>query len=188
MTPPFEILHRREVYNGLVFTIIRDEVRHRDGYETVREVVQHGGGAVIVPVLPGPDILLIRQFRYPLQEEILELPAGKLDRGEDPMECAKRELREETGYIAACLTHLSSMWTTPGFCSEVLHLYMATDLTAGMQALEQGEESISVMRTSLYSAIEMCREGKIRDGKSITGLMLAALRLGLLSLNKGNTT
>jgi ADP-ribose pyrophosphatase len=184
MPEEFSVLKRDVIYEGRVFTIERDLVRHASGYEAVREVVRHDGGAVIVPILPGPDVLLIRQFRYPVGEEIIELPAGKLFPGEDPLLCAGRELQEETGYSASEITHLLSMLTTPGFCSEVLHLYMATGLIHGEQALEQGEESITVMRTPLSEALRMCGDGCIRDGKTVTGLTLAALRLGVLHITE----
>lgn len=185
MPEEFSILEREVLYEGRVFTIERDIVRHASGYEAMREVVRHDGGAVVVGLLPGPDVLLIRQFRYPVEAEIIELPAGKLAPGEDPMLCAGRELKEETGYTAAEITHLLSMLTTPGFCSEVLHLYLATGLTPGEQALEQGEESITVLRTPLGEALRMCGDGRIRDGKTITGLTLAALRLGVLNIREG---
>ncbi len=146
----------------------------------MREVVQHGGGAVMAAVFPDNDVLLIRQFRYPVQRRIIELPAGKLDAGEDPLLCARRELEEETGWRAGRVEHLVSMLTTPGFCSEVLHIYLAQDLEPGTQSLEQGEESIEVLRTPLIEAIDMCRRGDIVDGKTVTGLMLAGMKLGVL--------
>lgn len=177
----FDVTRREIVFKGRVFTIVRDEVRHASGYESVREVVQHNGGAVIVPLLANGDVLLIRQFRYPVQDEILELPAGKLGDGEDPAHCAARELEEETGYRAGELHKLTAMMTTPGFCSEVLHIYAATGLEAGQQRLEEGEESIELVRVSFAEAIAMCRDGRIHDGKTVTGLMLAALNQGVLT-------
>ncbi|MCZ7557160.1 MAG: NUDIX hydrolase [Bacteroidia bacterium] len=182
MADEFTILTHERLFEGRVFTIERDTVRHASGYESIREVVRHDGGAVIVPILPGPDVLLIRQFRYPVNREIIELPAGKLSPGEDPMHCAVRELREETGYTAAEMLPLVSMLTTPGFCSETLHLFMATGLTDGAQALEQGEESIALLRTPLAEAMRMCGDGRITDGKTVTGLTLAALKLGVLNI------
>ncbi len=181
MPEEFEVLRHEVIYEGRVFTIERDEVLHASGYVGMREVVRHDGGAVIVAVLPGPDVVLIRQFRYPIAKEIIELPAGKLFPGEDPLICAGRELREETGYNALEITHLISMLTTPGFCSEELHLFMATRLEPGMQALEQGEESIAVLRVPFHEALRMCADGRICDGKTVTGLTLAAMRLGILN-------
>ncbi|MDX9757776.1 MAG: NUDIX hydrolase [Bacteroidota bacterium] len=180
MSDQFEVLRHEILYTGRVFTIVRDEVRHVSGYESVREVVEHDGGAVAVAVDANNEVVLIRQYRYPIAEEIIELPAGKLSPGEDPLACAQRELREETGIHASRWEKLSAMLSTPGFCSEVLHLYLARDLRAGTQALEQGEESITVLRVPLREALAMCADGRVRDGKTIAGLSLAALRLGML--------
>ncbi|MFA6232751.1 MAG: NUDIX hydrolase [Bacteroidota bacterium] len=177
MSTPFEITRREIIYEGRVFTIIRDEVRHLSGYSTVREVVEHDGGAVIAAVHDNGDVLLIRQFRYPVAEEIIELPAGKLDPDEDPLDCARRELREETGFSAERWEKLTAMFSTPGFCSEVLHIYLAQGLHEGEPALEEGEESITVMRVQMREALAMCADGRIRDGKTITGLALAAMHL-----------
>ncbi len=182
MTNPYEITRREIIYEGRVFTIIRDEVRHRSGYASVREVVEHHGGAVIAAVHDNGDVLLIRQFRYPVEQEILELPAGKLGDGEDPLHCAQRELREETGSSAERWEKLTAMLSTPGFCSEVLHIFLAQGLHNGVQELEEGEESISVLRVPLSDALSMCADGRIRDGKTIAGLALAALRVGALNL------
>ncbi len=183
MSAAFTVTRHERLYEGRVFTIERDEVRHASGYESVREVVRHDGGAVVVPLYDNGDVLLIRQYRYPVDGEIIELPAGKLDRGEDPRDCAVRELREETGCTAAEVQKLTAMMTTPGFCSEILHIYLATGLRDGEQQLEEGEESITLLRMPLSEAIAMCRDGRISDGKTVTGLMLAALRAGLLSMD-----
>jgi ADP-ribose pyrophosphatase len=183
MSSHFEVTHREVIYEGRVFTIVRDEVRHRSGYSAVREVVEHDGGAVIAAVFDGGDVLLISQYRYPVAEEILELPAGKLSPREDPLDCARRELQEETGFSAGRWEKLTAMLSTPGFCSEVLHIYLAQDLRSGEQALEEGEESIAVLRVPMHEALAMCTDGRIRDGKTITGISLAAIRLGMLRKN-----
>jgi ADP-ribose pyrophosphatase len=175
---PFTVLHSETIYEGRVFTIIRDEVEHFSGYTGVREVVEHHGGAVIVALFENGDVLLVRQFRYPMQRMIFELPAGKLHPGEDPRHCALRELEEETGWRAGRLDHLTSMLSTPGFCSEVLHIFLATELAPGTQQLEEGEESLEIHRVPLARAINMCQIGEIADGKTIAGLMLASLRAG----------
>ncbi len=169
--------HHSIPYEGRVFCIEHDTIRHVSGYTTIRDVVRHNGGAVAVAVFDNRDVLLIRQFRYPMQDFVLELPAGKLDPGEDPAVCALRELEEETGWRAEHVEKLTSLLTTPGFCSEVLHIHLATGLTRGTQALEQGEEHIEVLRMPLDTAVAMCASGAIIDGKTIAGLMLAKLRL-----------
>lgn len=181
MADEFTVTRHELIYSGRVFDIVRDEVRHSSGYETVREVVRHNGGAVVAALFENNDIILIRQFRYPVGEVIYELPAGKLDEDEDPAACALRELTEETGWSARKLEKLTSVLTTPGFCSETLHIYLATELSAGSQRLEEGEESIEVLRLPLREAVSMCKDGEIHDGKTVTGIMLAALRAGVLS-------
>jgi ADP-ribose pyrophosphatase len=184
MNMPFDVTRRQIIYEGRVFTIVRDEVRHRSGYESVREVVEHDGGAVVAAVTDDGDVILIRQYRYPVAGAIIELPAGKLSPGEDPLDCAKRELREETGFSAGRWEKLTAMLSTPGFCSEVLHIYLARELRNGEQALEEGEESITVLRLPMREALAMCADGRIRDGKTLTGLALAAMRLGLLRFDQ----
>ena len=175
---PFSVLKSTVIYEGRVFTVLRDEVEHFSGYSTVREVVEHHGGAVIVALFPDGDVLLVKQYRYPMKKNIFELPAGKLHAHEEPRDCAARELEEETGWRAGSLDHLTSMMTTPGFCSEVLHIFLATDLMPGEQQLEEGEENLEIHRMPLARAINMCQIGEITDGKTIAGLMLASLRAG----------
>lgn len=184
MKMPFDVTRRQIIYEGRVFTIVRDEVRHRSGYESVREVVEHDGGAVVAAVTDGGEVVLIRQYRYPVAGEIIELPAGKLSPGEDPLACARRELQEETGFSAGRWDKLTAMLSTPGFCSEVLHIFLAQDLRIGEQSLEEGEESITVIQLPMREALAMCADGRIRDGKTVTGLALAAMRLGLLRLDQ----
>jgi ADP-ribose diphosphatase len=175
----FKLIKSELIFEGRVFNIVRDEVQHKSGYNTVREVVQHDGGAVIVALFEDRDVILIKQYRYPVNEEIYELPAGKLSPGEDPEHCAFRELEEETGLKAGKMEKLTAMMTTPGFCSEVLHIFLATDLQNGTQALEQGEETIEVFRLPLTRALSMCADGTIHDGKTVTGLALAAMKIGM---------
>ncbi len=181
MANEFIVTKHELIYNGRVFDIERDEVRHASGYETVREVVRHNGGAVVAAVFENNDIILIRQYRYPVSEAIYELPAGKLDTNEDPSRCAARELKEETGWSAGKLEKLTALLTTPGFCDERLHIYLATELSEGRQKLEEGEESIEVLRLPLREAVSMCTDGRIHDGKTITGIMLSAMHVGILS-------
>ena len=168
-----KLLKRNNVYRGRVFNIIVDEVEYPSGNRAVREVAEHGGGAVVLAVLPDHRIILVHQHRYPLNEFILELPAGKLEKAEDPLHCAQRELEEETGYHASTWKKLTSIYTTPGFCSEILHIYLATGLTPapGGRKLEEGELTMSLRFVSLEESIAMIDKGEIRDGKSICGIM-----------------
>ena len=169
-------LKKREiVHKGVVFDLIVDHIEYPSGNGSVREVAQHPGGAVVVPVFDNGDVLMIRQFRYPIGKIIYELPAGKLDPDEEPELCARRELEEETGYRADAYEKLTAFYTTPGFCTEKLHIYLATELTKleSGQNLEEGEESITVERIPLQQTLDMIEAEKIVDGKTIVGLFLA---------------
>jgi ADP-ribose pyrophosphatase len=171
---------RRDVlYRGRVFDLIVDEVEYPSGNKSVREIAHHPGGAVTVPLLDDGRVMLVEQFRYPLGKRVLELPAGKLSPGEDPKVAAARELLEETGWIAGSLEKLTSIYTTPGFCDEELHIYLATDLkeSPSGHTREEGELSMSVHFVSLNEALRMVETGELRDSKTIIGLLLVGRRL-----------
>ncbi|MCI0706748.1 MAG: NUDIX hydrolase [Ignavibacteriae bacterium] len=171
----FKILKSERKHNGKIFNLIVDEIEYASGNRAVHEVAEHPGGAVAVPVMDDGTLLLVRQYRYPIQKYILELPAGKLSPGEDPQLCAARELEEETGYSAEKLTKLTGIYTTPGFCTELLHIYLAEGLKkspAGQQ-LEEGEWSLTLERVPFAKAVAMIEKGEIVDGKSICGILLA---------------
>lgn len=173
-------------YAGKVFSLVVDEVEYLSGRHGVREVAEHPGGAVVVPLLNDGSVLLVQQFRYPIKKELLELPAGKLDPGEDPQVCATRELEEETGYLAGSIRKLTAIYTTPGFCNEQLHIYLATGLTKSPhgQRLEEGELDLVVKRLPLQKIVTMIEQGEIVDGKTICGIMMTAhqLRTGTIEL------
>ena len=149
------LLRRDVIYQGTVFDLVVDRVELPSGREGLREVARHPGGAVLVPLFEDGTVLLVEQLRYPLGERIVELPAGKLAPGETPSEAAARELEEETGYRAGHLTALLSIYTTPGFCDEELHLFLATGLTPaeGGPRREEGEFSMTMHRMSLHDAL-----------------------------------
>ena len=169
-----KLLKRTEVYKGRVFNIIVDDVQYPSGNASVREVAQHSGGGVALAVFPDHRIILIRQHRYPFDEFVWELPAGKLFPDEDPLHCAQRELEEETGYVAKRWRKLTAMYTTPGFCSEVLHIYMATELSEAPEGrkLEEGEQTMTMNILPLAEAIAMIERKEIVDGKTICGIFL----------------
>ena len=169
-----KLLKRNRVYEGRVFTTIVDDVEYESGKQSTREVAEHVGGGVALAVFADRSIVLIRQHRYPFGKFIWELPAGKLNRGEDPLHCAQRELEEETGYLAASWQKLTSMYTTPGFCSEVLHIYMATGLfeSPNGRKLEEGEETLTTSIVTMQKAISMIEDQEIVDSKSIVGILL----------------
>ena len=170
----YEVLRTERVYKGRIVNLVVDRVRYTSGNESIREIVEHPGGAVILPVFDNGEILLVRQFRYPIGADVIELPAGKLDAGEDPRLCAERELREETGYTAARWRKLTTLMTTPGFCNERLHIYMAQGLSLSPQgqSLEEGEQTIRLIRVPLKEAIAMIEREEIVDGKTIAGIFL----------------
>ena len=165
-------LNSEKKYEGKVFTIIKDDVELSDGYKTIREVVLHNGGVVIVAEKDG-NILLVKQFRYPTKEVLYELPAGKLDKeNEDILSAAKRELEEETGHIAKRWESLGFIWTSPGFCNEKLYLFKASDLSFKGQHLDEGEilDYIEIEKNKVF---DMIKNGEINDAKSISALMRA---------------
>jgi len=176
----FKLLEREKKYHGKIIDLTVDHLQYPSGNQTVREVIEHPGGAVILCVFENHDILLVKQYRHPFGGDVVELPAGKLDKGEDPLLCAQRELQEETGYQAQRWQKLSAIYTTPGFCNEVLHIYLAQQVSLHErgQVLEEGEASIQLMRIPLNSAIDMIDRGEIIDGKTIAGILLGARKIG----------
>ncbi|HLF19185.1 MAG TPA: NUDIX hydrolase [Bacteroidota bacterium] len=179
--PNLKVLKSEKLHAGKVFSLIVDHIEYPSGNRGIREVAQHPGGAVAVPVLPNGDILLVCQFRYPMKKFLYELPAGKLNPNEDPRTCAARELEEETGYIAGSLEKLTAIYTTPGFCDELLHIYLAVDVkkSGKGQQLEEGELNLTVETVPFQKAVAMIENGEIVDGKSICGILLAERRLKL---------
>jgi ADP-ribose pyrophosphatase len=164
------------VYRGRILDLEVDRVQLPGGGEALREVVRHRGAAVILPVLPDGRIVLVRQYRYPTGEVLLELPAGKVDPGESPFECAVRELEEETGWRARDMTELGWFYTTPGFSDEVLHAFVATDLEPSSDHDPDPDEAIEIVTRTVDQALEACRDGGTRDGKTIATLSLAQLQ------------
>ena len=148
-----------------------DRITTASGIQAVREVVEHPGGAAVLPVFSNGDVLLVEQFRYPMRQSLLELPAGKIDPGELPEETAARELEEEVGFRAGRLEKLAAFYTTPGFCTELLHLFLARDLQPGRRAGDE-DEDLSVHRYSPNELDGLVRLGKIVDAKTLIGLHL----------------
>jgi ADP-ribose pyrophosphatase len=168
--PETALMSHQEVYRGKIVTLHVDTIRQPSGRTTIREVVLHPGGVAAIPVLDDGHLLLIRQFRYPIGKFILELPAGKLDSGQPPLDTIARELEEETGYCAGILTHECTFYTTPGISNESIHLFIARDLTRSTQHLEEGEH-ITVEAYSLEECLQKIKTGEISDGKTILGIL-----------------
>jgi len=160
------------VYSGIIVEIKRDIVLLQNGNRTGREVVLHPGGVGIVPVTDDNKVLMVRQFRYPIGEELLEIPAGKLDGEEDPLECAIRELSEETGCTAGKYVYLGRIYPSPGFCREVLHIYLALNLSFGEMHLDENE-LLSVESIDIDKLIDMIMANELSDAKSVIAIMKA---------------
>ncbi|MCL1895767.1 MAG: NUDIX hydrolase [Clostridiales bacterium] len=164
-------LSSERIYEGAILNLRRDKVSVKDGRTSHREVVEHGGGVVILGVTREGKIPMLRQFRKPAEQVMFELPAGKLEKGEDPKEAALREFREETGYTAGRIRHMSSFYPTVGYSEEILHVYLAEDLTPGETEFDENE-SLDIeeyLPEELYSLIDA---GGMNDGKSMIALLL----------------
>lgn len=166
------------VYDGVLLKVRRDRVRLPDGGASVREYISHPGAVVVVAVLPDGRLLFERQFRYPLRRAFLELPAGKIDPGESLIECARRELREETGYEASEWMHIGVMHPCIGYSDERIEIFVARGLTHVGDALDEGE-FLEVLELSLEESVEAVLDGRVTDGKTISALFRALPALGL---------
>ncbi len=159
-------------FAGRVISLRVDEVELPSGLRSEREVVEHPGGIAIVAIDPGRRVVLVRQYRYAVAHALWEIPAGKLGPGEDPRDCALRELEEETGYRVGRLHAVTSFYTSPGFCDEMLHLFVATDLSPG-DARPDEDEIVQVALVARDRLDDMLARGEIRDGKTLLGLYYA---------------
>ena len=164
-------IRSERIYTGRVVGLRVDTVRLADGQETTREVVEHGESVAVVPVDGKGNVILVRQYRKAIDVNLLEVPAGSVEEGEDPVACGRRELLEETGYTASHMESIASFYTTPGFCTERMHAYLATGLTPG-KAQPEADEQIEVVPVSLQEVGELIRGRVIQDGKTLASLLL----------------
>ena len=164
------------VFDGVLLHVRKDEVELPNGHKSTREWIKHPGASSVIPLLPDNQIILVKQYRYPMGCVTLEVPAGKLDGDEDPIICAERELSEETGYTAEKIWKLTTIATTVGFSNEIIHLYAATNLTPGKQHPDE-DEFINTVKIPLTAAVQMVESGKIIDCKSIISILLLAKHL-----------
>jgi ADP-ribose pyrophosphatase len=164
-----QVVESRRLHEGWVVSLRVDRVKLPNGRLTVREVVEHAPVVAIVALDGRGSVLLVRQYRLPVQRSLLEIPAGGIDPGESPEEAAQRELQEETGQRAGRLERLCSFFASPGYCDEYMHLYLATALEASALAAD-ADESIEVMRLPLSEAVHLIERGEICDAKTIVGL------------------
>ena len=166
------------MYSGRVLNLDIDQVRFPDGSTGQLEMIRHPGASAVLPFLSDPtgddpQILLIKQFRYAAEDFLYEVPAGRLHPAEDPVDCARRELREETGCSAAQIEHLYTFFTTPGFIDERIYGFIATGLTRG-ESIREPDEFLTVETMTLSHSLELIREGVIRDGKTALLILYAA--------------
>ena len=169
----FKTIRSEQVYGGKIFSVRHDEVLLPDGRKTFLDVVDHGGSVTIVPVDDLGRMWFVRQYRYAVNRELLELPAGTLEVGEDPLTCAAREIREEIGMAAGELIHLGEFYLVPGYATEYMHIFLARDLTPA--PLEgDADEFLKVEKMRVEDAYAKGRAGDFRDGKTLAALLLAA--------------
>lgn len=159
-------------YQGVIVNVRLDSAELPDGSEALREVVEHPGGVAVIPVEDDGTVWCVRQFRYPFAEELLEVPAGKLERGEQPLSCAVRELSEETGLTADEMIDLGPHYSSPGYSQEVLHIYLARGLHPGKAHLDKGE-FLNVEKHPLDELVALALAGKLPDGKTALAVLKA---------------
>jgi len=167
---PMKVIEQTVEFQGQRIAVRRDRVVDASGRETTREIVVHPGAVSIVAKLSSDEVVLIRQYRYATGEELVEIPAGTLEKDENPIDAAHRELEEETGYRAKQMDLRAAYYTTPGFSNELMYLYEANGLTLSEQALDD-DEAIEVAVTLSDTALQMIQQGRIRDAKTIVGLL-----------------
>jgi len=166
-------LASRRPFNGQILQVRVDTIQLGDHAPVEREIVEHPGSIVLVPVTERSTVLLVRQWRHPVREALLEAPAGHIDPGEAPEAAAQRELQEETGFRAARLLKLSEFWIAPGWCTEYMYAYLATGLSPSRLA-QDVDEDVQVVETALAEIPELIRTGVLKDNKSISALLIAA--------------
>ncbi len=172
------MISTRRVHTGRIIKLDTDTVRFPDGSTGELDMIRHPGASAIVPFLTDPggaesELLLIRQYRYAADQYLWEIPAGRLDAGEEPADCAKRELREETGCTADRIEFLFTMYTTPGFTDERIHVFMATGLQRGTTAHE-ADEFMTLETVTLSRALQLIEKGEIKDAKTALGILYCA--------------
>ncbi len=170
-------LSSEEIFDGVAIHLFRDEILLPNGNKGVREVIRHPGAVCVLPITDNGEIIFVNQFRYALNKVTLEVPAGKLEKGEDPQEAALRELSEETGLTAGKIVPTGALYTSPALIDEIIYMYIATDLTEGEQHLDE-DEFVNAIRIPLKKAVEMVMNGEIRDSKTQVMILKAEKMFG----------
>lgn len=169
--PRFKIKKSQEIYQSQIIRLCDDEIELADGRSLRREIIYHPGSVAVVPVLNKNRVVLIKQFRYAAGDFLWEIPAGTLEKNETTEQCARRELREETGYHARRIRRMINFYPTPGVSSEIIYIFEATGLTEA-EAHQEEDEFLKIKKISFKEAIELVKRGKIIDAKTIIGLLL----------------
>lgn len=178
MTFEEKTLSSEMIYQGAILNLRRDQVQVVGGGTSHREIVEHNGGVAMIAVKEDGKVILVRQFRKPVEKIMLEIPAGKIEKGEDPLETAVRELKEETGYTADQVQYLTKFYPSVGYSQEVLYIYLCTGLTAGETAFDP-HEALDILEMDLDQLFKMTVNGEIEDGKTAMAIMQAWARLKL---------
>lgn len=165
-------ISKKHIYQGNIIKVDSLTVSLPNGKEATRDLISHPGASVVVPINENGEVYMVRQYRKPIEKESLEIPAGKLDYNEAPEKCAERELKEETGLQAKNMEHIISIHSTPGFCNEVLHMFVATGLEEGESCADE-DEFISSEKIHIDKLVSMVLNHEITDAKSIIGILLA---------------
>ncbi|WNB93648.1 NUDIX hydrolase [Bacillus sp. NEB1478] len=166
---------REQIYNGKIIDLFVEEVELPNKKIGKREIVKHPGAVAVLAVTDDGKILMVEQFRKPLEKTIVEIPAGKLEKGENPLECAKRELLEETGYSCEKIESIGSFYTSPGFADELIHLYFTDTLIHKGEQMTDEDEFVNVLEISIAEAKEMMKNQKIHDAKTVYGVLYMEL-------------
>jgi ADP-ribose pyrophosphatase len=167
-----EKISSKKIFDGEILKLFFDEVKLPNGKIATREKVSHPGAVAIAPVTDSRKILLVKQYRYPVDRVTIEIPAGKIDGREAPEKCARREMAEEVGAVGGKLKLLSSFYTTPGYCDEVLHLFLATGFQRAENNLDE-DEFLEILEIDMSTAVQWINSGKINDSKTIIGILMA---------------
>ena len=169
-------LNVKTIFEGRIINVHVDDIELPDGSKSIREVVEHSGGVCVAPLTDEGELLMVRQFRYPFSRELLEVPAGKLEKGEDPLSAGVRELEEECGVVADKIISLGEIYPTVAYCSEIIRMFAATGLHKTHQHLDEGE-FLGVEKVKFDDALNMVMQGEIRDAKTVAAILkIARLR------------
>lgn len=171
-------LSSQTMFDGRIIHVRRDVIELPNGKEAFREVVDHPGGVCVLALDGEGRVLIVSQYRYPYNKVLREIPAGKLERGEDPREAAIRELREETGAAAGRFESLGELYPSPGYCGEIIRMYLARDLTFGVTDLDE-DEFLNLERVPFEALVQQVLSGEVRDAKTIAAVLKAKVLLGL---------